>query len=206
MHARLFIPLLLLLVPGWIAAATQWNRDSYKTVTHKNFRTNAAFNAKIDLGNIDYPLLNAAIFYLTNEQRAKKGKKPLEYHSALEIAAWNHSASMARKNFFSHDNHKEKNRRDSDDRGKLAGIANPSIAENIAYSDGENEDATYMEIAVMFIETWMDSPGHKENILSGDALQLGCGAYYLDGTWYGTQNFQWFEKIKAGKAIDKLPQ
>ena len=202
---RYFIIILLLLaLPSAITAAPGWNRDNYKTLDHTSFRKSDIFKKKIDYNNIDYALLDAAIFFLTNEQRAKKKLKPLEYVAELEAAAWHHSKHMAEKKFFSHTNSKEKIRRTSEDRVKLAGITNPSIAENIAYSTEENE--TYLEVAEMFINMWMNSDGHRANILSKSGLQMGCGAYHYNGKWYATQNFQWFDKAKTGgKVTDTLP-
>jgi uncharacterized protein YkwD len=199
------VVLLWLSVPLALAAAPGWNRDNYKVIDHKTFRKSEVFNKKIDHNNIDYALLNAAIFFLTNEQRAKKKLKPLEYVAELEASAWHHSKQMAEKRFFSHTNSKDKTRRTCDNRAKLAGIFNPNIAENIANFSGE-DDETYLEVAAYLVKMWMDSQGHKENILSRNALQLGCGAYYRDGSWYGTQNFQWYERVKAGGAVtDPLP-
>ena len=57
----------------------------------------------------------------------------------------------------------------------------------------------------------MNSPPHKENILSKNNLQLGCGvAIYFDKDFNGmpmvkaTQAFQQYEPIKNDKAVDKL--
>lgn len=200
----IIILLTWLLLPASLTASPRWNRDNYKVIDHKNFRKAEAFNKKIDYSHIDYGLVNAAVFYLTNEQREKKRLKPLEYAPALEVMAWNHSVQMAGKKFFSHTNFKDKKRRDTDDRARLAGITNPSIAENIAYSTEDPQ--TYLEVAEMLVDLWMHSKGHKENILSKSALQLGCGAYYYKGSWYGTQNFQWFKKVEMGNdAVDELP-
>lgn len=204
MRAIIIILLLGLVIPVRLAAEPGWNRNNYKVIDHASFRKAEVFSKKINYSQIDYGLLNAAIFYLTNEQRVKRKLRPVEYVTELEIMAWNHSKQMAEKRFFSHINTRDKSRRDTDNRAKLAGITNPGIAENIAYSTEDPE--TYMEVAAMLVKLWMDSKGHKENILSKSALQLGCGAYYYKGTWYGTQNFQWFSEVKAGNAgMDKLP-
>lgn len=198
---RPIVFMLLLLLPSALMAS-QWNRSNYNNITHKNFRTNPLFHARVDMNNIDYPLLNAAIFFLTNEQRAKKGLKVLEYNAALEAASYHHSVKMGEKKFFSHTNAKEKGRKTSDDRARLAGITNPHTAENIVFST--NKPETYLDVAEKLMDLWMKSPGHRQNILSKKALQLGCGAYYKNG-WYATQNFQWFEKVKEGSAVDKVP-
>jgi hypothetical protein len=54
----------------------------------------------------------------------------------------------------------------------------------------------------------MNSPGHKENILSKSGRQMGVGAYYIDNKIYGTQAFQWFEDIieNPNGGTDQLPK
>jgi uncharacterized protein YkwD len=182
-----------------------WKRESYKTVNHENFRKNELFSKKIDSNQPDYALLNACIFFAVNAQRAKQKLKPLDYAQELEISAWHHAKRMAEKDFFSHENNFDKSRKSPDDRAKLAGISNPFIAENIAMRSGFSNNTTYLALTDDFIAQWMNSKGHKENILHKNALQLGCGVFMKGNDWYGTQCFQWFKPIKTQKASDKLP-
>lgn len=215
-----------------------WDYSDYTATDYKNFRSNPLFQQKIDPDNIDYPLANAAIFFMTNEIRVKNGLAPLVFSQELEIAAWHHSKLMVEKNFFSHTNSLISERRDPSSRGKLAGITNPSIAENIAEGFGINyragspiyprnvekgefsysangpllESHTYLSLAESLLTQWMNSSGHRSNILSKSALQLGCGVYfYRDRSFYnifkcrGTQNFQWFKPVIAGSRSDNLP-
>ncbi len=84
---------------------------------------------------------------------------------------------MATTGFFSHRNSVDASRASTEDRGRLAGIANPKIAENIAYnypSDGE----TYLQVAAKLIDQWMNSPGHRSNILSTNGKQMGANILY----------------------------
>ena len=233
---KTFVASLLLFLTGALYAG--WEYSGYSTTDYKNFRNNPFMQQKIDPENIDYPLANAAIFFMTNEIRVKNGLSPLEYSQELEIAAWHHSKLMVEKNFFSHTNSRDNNRRDPSSRGKLAGITNPSIAENIAEGFGINyrpgaplyprnvkngefsysangpllESHTYLSLAESLITQWMNSSGHRKNILSKSALQMGCGVYfYRDRSFYNifkcraTQNFQWFNPIIAGDRTDNLP-
>lgn len=98
---------------------------------------------KIDIANPDYKLLNAAIFYATNEQRVKHHKKELKFHKGLENAAALHSSQMITYNFFSHINTKQKQYKTLGDRFSFCGIKYKSekygyyygrIGENIAIS------------------------------------------------------------------------
>ncbi|MCS6822279.1 MAG: CAP domain-containing protein [Microscillaceae bacterium] len=191
---------------GTKQAKSAWDRKNYQTITHKNFRNQTVFNKSIDTENMDFPLINAAIFYVTNEIRSKNNLTPLEYAPELEIMAFHHAKAMLEQGFFSHQNPKTSNRRTTSDRAKLAGIANPAIAENIAMKGGFGED-TYLKLAESFLEQWMSSKGHRENILSTSANALGCGLMLRGDSVYAVQCFQWFKKIQnSGKAIDKLPE
>jgi uncharacterized protein YkwD len=176
----------------------------YDSIDIKNFRNYKAFNEQIDIKNFNSELLNAAVFFVTNEIR-KKNKLPfLKYNSALEAAANMHSTDMAKDDFFSHTNTKNKKHKEPEDRATLAGIQNPHIAENITegfilqYNSNESvitgesgifykdenyipiPSRTYLELADDLLKIWMNSKAHRENILAADALELGCGsAFYV---------------------------
>ncbi len=183
-----------------------WNRSYYEKYTEKNFREFAGFQEKLNLDQLDYARLNACVFYLTNELRAKRGIKTLGYVPGLEIAAWQHARLMAEKDFFSHRNKKDKSRKEPSDRARLAGIENPSIAENIAKRWNYGNDLTYLETADAFIQQWLNSDGHRENIYSSKALQLGCGIFIQGNDYLAVQCFQWFNETKStGKGKDALP-
>jgi uncharacterized protein YkwD len=216
-----------------------WDYADYENITNENFRTEDIFNQKIDTENVDYPLLHAAIFYVTNEVRTKKGLEPFSFNVNLEIAAWHHSKAMAEKGFFNHNNIHERKRRTPNERAVFAGITNPFLAENIAetsalqytsgdpiyiidknkgvfsYEDGGDpiESETYLGVAEIVVDQWMNSRPHRKNILSPDGLQLGCGAYlFLDNRFYNmptfkiTQNFQWYEPVNDTIPADPLPK
>ncbi len=180
-----------------------WKTSDYHKVTLDNFRENALFLETIDFNDIDFARLNAAIFYATNEVRAKKRLTVLEYSPYLEKAATMHSEDMIKYDFFSHINPKVKKRREPVDRGELVGITNPLMAENIiegyglVYISGKSvykrgpgkfsysqngpiiETHTYLSFADEVVDNWMHSKGHKANILSKDNLQLGCGTAFF---------------------------
>jgi uncharacterized protein YkwD len=202
----LFLPISLLFV---IISQGQslWEIEDYEKWDHLNFRQNQSFNQPFSISNPDYLLLDAALFFMTNEERSKVGTPPMRYHKFLEVAAYNHSLKMATTGFFSHYNSIDVSRNRPGDRGKIAGITNPSIAENIAYNFPEN-GSTYMQVATLLIKQWMNSPGHKENILSKKGRQMGIGTYYIDNKIYGTQAFQWFNDIIENPSgeTDQLPK
>jgi len=216
--------ILVILSFAWPAG----KQESYYDYTLENFRNAEPFLESIDLLNPDYPRLNAVIFYLTNEVRKKKKLNILQYEKRLEESASIHCNSMIEYSFFDHINPKSKELRSPNDRAKFAGIANPYLAENIIetfvlqYSAGkpvftgekgifryhQEDDAikphTYLSLGEALLEGWMNSSQHKENILSQQAVQLGCGtAFYLNEnfndmpTVIATQNFQLFESARS---------
>lgn len=195
---------LALALPLAVMAQSKWTDADYERVNHENYRLDSRFNEIIDLKDPDIRRLNALIFFMANEQRAKKKMPILQYHTALEIAAYHHAKAMAQQNFFSHRNPKDAKRRETEDRASMAGIKNPYIAENIASFFAENSQ-TYMSVAMKLMGQWMASTGHRANILSKNGLQMGAGAFYHNNKWYGTQTFQWYELISTKAATDALP-
>jgi uncharacterized protein YkwD len=189
-----------------LVAQTSWHTEDYFNWDHTSFRRNQLFHQEFSRANPDYLLLDAAIFYLTNEQRSSLGVPILPYHELLEVAAFNHSMKMATTNFFSHWNPIDASRKSTEDRGHLAGVANPKFAENIAYNYIDDGD-TYLQVAAKLVDQWMTSPGHRSNILSQNGKQMGIGTYYLSERIYGTQVFQWFYFVVESQAggTDKLP-
>ncbi len=200
-------------------AQRKWKDEYYQKLTDETFRDFKLFKKPINLKHIDYKTLNAAVFFVTNEARLERGLHKLEYQKNLEIMAWNHSVSMAKKDFFDHFNKKEKKRRSPTNRAKIAGIENPKIAENLS-AVGGRYFGNYLELADHLVDGWIDSPPHRKALYSKDALQLGCGVYYYDGLWQnnkavykqgngfwlGTQNFQLFTKVESVASKDKGPK
>lgn len=200
-------------------AQRKWNDKYYETLTDNNFRDFKLFHQPINLKKIDYKVLNAAVFFVSNEARLERGLEALPYNPHLEIMAWNHSKAMGQKDFFDHINKKDKKRKEPKHRAGLAGITNPLIAENIS-SIGGYRFGSYLELADYLIDGWIDSPPHRKTLYGTDAVQLGCGVYYYTGVWQknkdiykqgngfwlATQNFQLYERVKAKEAKDKGPK
>ncbi|MEU4010428.1 CAP domain-containing protein [Streptomyces pseudogriseolus] len=116
------------------------------------------------------------VLRLVNAERAKVGCSPVTADSALTALATAFSNDMAGRGFFDHTDP------DGDtpwDRAQAAGISNLG-GENIARGQADAE-------AVM--QAWMDSPGHKANILNCDFKSLGVGVHLGPGGPWWTQNF-----------------
>jgi uncharacterized protein YkwD len=118
------------------------------------------------------------VIRLTNRERAKGGCKALKSNSLLKSAAQKHSVDMAKKDYFSHTG---KDGRSPFDRMTDAGYSFSAAAENIAAGQRTPADV---------VEGWMNSTGHKKNILNCTYTEIGVG--YAKGGSYGTywtQNF-----------------
>ena len=165
---------------------------AYYSVDYKNFYQLPEVNQKVDWSNLNVTLLEAAIFQCTNEQRILNGKKVFIYANDLNKAATYHSNSMVKYNFFSHTNNYEKNMKAFYQRTKFFGGSFNGSGENIAYAEFD-DSYTYLEVAKDIMDMWMESAGHRENVLSSVYVELGCGiAVKKMPYWnrvYATQDF-----------------
>ena len=103
------------------------------------------------------------VLLLTNNERFKEGLNPLVGCDNLHRAAQTHSDAMHEQGFFEHDNPYTGD--GVGERANRAGYEWASIGENIAMGQ---------ESPKAVVRAWMNSPGHRENILS-DFKHLGVG-------------------------------
>jgi len=112
------------------------------------------------------------ILDLTNNERGKVGLSPLTLNSQLTAAAQKHSRSMAMQDFFDH--------RQMGERVRAEGYHYSRVAENIIAGHSTPEDA---------IKGWMNSSGHRDNILNSNYRELGVGYYFLEND-QGSVNYK----------------
>ncbi|MFF8017214.1 CAP domain-containing protein [Streptomyces sp. NPDC007929] len=118
----------------------------------------------------------AEVLSLVNEERAKVGCSPVAANSALRGLAQSYSEDMAARGFF---DHTDPDGRTPWDRAEKAGISNLG-GENIARGQAD---------AAAVMNAWMNSPGHRANILNCDFKTLGVGVELGSGGPWWTQNF-----------------
>lgn len=116
------------------------------------------------------------VLNLVNQERGKAGKSPLRLHSQLNASAQAHSNDMARNNFMSHAGSDGSS---MGDRMKRHGYNFRAAAENVAAGQSSPQDV---------MRSWMNSPGHRQNILNGNYRDIGIG-YARGNKIYWTQNF-----------------
>lgn len=157
---------------------------------------------------LDHLALEGKVHELINAQRQKNGLSPLSYDPFLADIARGHSWDMVTRNFFEHVNPDGKNPRD---RGDAAGYpcirdmgsyTYEGIAENLfegyRYSSytttngvitSQNWSSTD-EIAERTVNGWMNSPGHRANILTEHFILEGIGvAFSPDDRIFISENF-----------------
>lgn len=173
-----------------IKAQSDWKKNYYKHYNFSNYTNFSPFTNLVETTTFDAPLLNAAIFYETNRQRQRYGRIQFQHHENLEYCAQSHSNDMVRLDFFSHDS-PISGKREMSDRMAQVGFDNLWMAENISYHDVSNR--TYSDLAKSIVDSWMNSQGHRDNILNSRYTYLGVGAASFDnsGSMYikSTQNF-----------------
>ena len=157
---------------------------------------------------IDANALEARIHELINEQRQQQGLSSLSTDPALAGIARAHSYDMATMNFFDHVNPDGK---DPAARGDAAGYPcrkdygsyyTHGIAENLFQTNRFSSYTTVNGVITAYdwntLETiaqtgvtgWMNSPGHRQNILTSTYDREGIGvAFARDDKIYVTENF-----------------
>jgi uncharacterized protein YkwD len=119
--------------------------------------------------------LGNAALCLVNQERTARGLTPLKANRRLGKAANGHASDMVSKNYFSHDSLSGGT---FVDRIRKAGYMRrrglPSLGEDLAWGSGEL--GTPREI----VQGWMNSPGHRANILNPKFHEAGMGVAFGD--------------------------
>ncbi|HYE33477.1 MAG TPA: CAP domain-containing protein [Methylomirabilota bacterium] len=199
LRMRLVICVLALALGNALQAAVQ-----QAEVTWATFQQAPAAQARINLTKIDTNLLNAAVFHATNAEREKAGLPLLKYHQGAAAAAAIQSRIMNTRGTISHDNPENPRFRTLGDRAKAAGLNFRYLAENVAVVFGRDYESgrgfyvreeqgkkvlsytpegeaiqphTYAGFAANLVKNWMNSPGHRANILRTDPQCLGVSCH-----------------------------
>ena len=164
---------------------------------------------------LDISTIESMIIRLTNEERQRAGLESLQHDPSISQIAKMHSEDMILRG-YSH----ELGGRDPTDRAMDAGYDCRAYLPDGSYTYGLSENISKYprvrvwitstwsgtrvgeaysteEMAIALVQGWMDSPGHRANILDGDARRIGVGVAieerqqygYITETVYATQNF-----------------
>ncbi len=109
------------------------------------------------------------VFQAVNRERVDAGLPALEYDVDLALAAQRHAEDMAANGYF---DHTSQDGRDFGQRASDAGYTGSPRGENIAQGQQSPESV---------MESWMNSPGHRANILSEGSNEIGVG--FAESHW-----------------------
>jgi uncharacterized protein YkwD len=105
-----------------------------------------------------------SLLLLTNAARASAGAGTLILDTRLTAFAHAHARDMAERNYFSHTTPEGKT---FAQRLQDAGLSGFSAGENIAGNSS----------AQGAVQAWLNSPGHRQNMLNASFRRLGVGVY-----------------------------
>lgn len=180
------------------ASSSAWHR-----LTPEAFARLPEAQRRIDPAKFDRALLGAAIFHATNRVRRQLGLPAFTHLPQLDKAADVKAAVGVLESELSHESNLPFNATPAE-RVTTAGLNYSMVAENIArqpsyeLAPGENQVAvrrvngrdeffhrgtkrrverrTYADLGDKLVAAWMNSPGHRANIVSPELKSLGCAA------------------------------
>lgn len=133
--------------------------------------------------------------YQVNQIRRQQNLPPLKKVEPLVLAARFHAYDMAQDNYFAHASHDRVD-------GQLVQSCNWTARISAYYPAwaalGENIGGGYANASDV-VQAWMDSPGHRKNLLSTKNWEIGIGYYQH------SSNFQHYWVQDFGRQIDVYP-
>jgi uncharacterized protein YkwD len=191
--------MVLLHFPAWQSpGATE--RNLFRDYDGQTFPRLVLAQQPINSEAPDTNLLAAAVFHETNQRRKAHGLPVLTFHAGAAQAAAIQAAIMAERGVVTHENPGHPGRETLKARLKFVGLRPRFAAENVATAfglqytsgkpfyvrtvndrrvfsyepDGEAMRVhTYLSFAKVLVDQWMQSPGHRKNILTSSAGSLG---------------------------------
>ncbi len=166
-----------------------------------HLQSNWGMPLEVTKPSTDVSDLERLIWQKTNEERKQRGLPALNWEDGLSLTARYHSNDMATKNFFDHQN--LENVGPSFRAAKIHRSFVGLVGENIFMMTQSSTDIAQQAEQIM--RGWMNSTGHRENILRDTFNSLGVGCVEVkkgNTTWiYATQVFG----QKIGKLDKDLP-
>ena len=154
-------------------------------------------------------VVEKAIVHYTNQERRKHNLGKVRGNSQLIQAARNHAGWCASRNRMTHTG---RNGSQPWERARLAGYPSQGVSENMWEQHGRN-NTTYgsrfrwrgdWQFGKSAVITWMNSPGHRANLLDPRWTEIGIGLSRLDGHTMLVQMFG--DKPTAPRKVEvKIP-
>lgn len=123
------------------------------------------------------------IYNKVNQERSAHGVAALSNSTSMQKYARIKSQDMGDNNYFAHE---DLNGNLITSKMKNDGVTYSAWGENIAYISGITDANA---LADQFMTNWMNSEGHRKNILSSNFSSIGIGVYKIGNKVYATQEF-----------------
>ncbi|HEV7279561.1 MAG TPA: CAP domain-containing protein [Pirellulaceae bacterium] len=122
----------------------------------------------------------------SNAFREREGREPLDVDQTLQKTAQDFADYMAETDRYGH----QADGRTPSQRAKAHGYDYAIVLENIAFTyDSRGYEAP--ALAEKFVQGWIESPPHRENLLDPDVTEIGAGVAVSESTqhYYAVQMF-----------------
>lgn len=126
--------------------------------------------------------LELEVLQRTNQVRQERGLRPLQWDALAYKAALGHARDMQERNFFAHQN---PDGLGAAERLRAAGVLEVMVGENLASFEGYPDP----EIPQRALVGWMNSPGHRANLLKPEFTHLGVALVRQGRRVMVVQNF-----------------
>lgn len=129
------------------------------------------------------------IFEMVNDERTTHSSNgPLEHDESAADTARAHAEDMAERDYYSHTS--QDGETASERWSFCRGGENIAFRHTSHVDSPMDKEAAQQELARLFVDGWMDSEGHRENILRSVYISTGVGIGIAeDETVYGVQGF-----------------
>ncbi len=157
---------------GLLATSCTGGDSSRKGVPVSTDVTNSGNKSAVTVSG-DCSQLNSffsELLTLTNQARQDAGVGALRFSYQLGQAAQNHTQAMGTQNFFSHTG---KDNSTFVSRIAATGYQYTAVGENLAAGQTTPQSV---------VQSWLNSPSHKANLLAADFTEVGFGLYNATGS------------------------
>jgi len=160
---------------AWEMAADTEKESAKKAFVNAIQKYGIKISVKVELPNIPNQEYAKEVVSLVNKERKKAGLNPVSIDEDVMYASYIRAKEIVNK--FSH------TRPDGSSCFTVLGQYNISY-----WAAGENIAMGYVSPKDV-MTGWMNSPGHKANILTGSFTHMGVGCYEVNGYYYWVQLF-----------------
>lgn len=203
MGKRIVSILLLLIFIVGLGTYFLINKNILKSFSENTFdfvekniskRVNTATPLRKDTDDEGSNLTIKGVIEETNRHRAEANLPPLKESSVLNISAQKKVNDMFKRQYFEHESPTGKG---AGDLVEEAGYEFIIVGENLALGNYKNDQ--------VLVQAWMDSPGHRANILKPSYTEIGVavarGEFEGKTTWLAVQHFA--KPISACPAVSE---